>query len=77
METTRIAEIIYNLGCDIDYMCYLETMEVTLKELTIALQHVKDLGVYNKDFKLLYEVLEQIADTNEYTRDFVAEMRNS
>ena len=75
MEIKRIAEILYNLQCDMDYMDYVDYLEGTINDITFALEHLKGLGLYNDDFKLLFAVIEQIATINENTRDFVNEIR--
>lgn len=75
MENKRIAEVLYNLSCDIDYLDYTENLEGTINDITSALEHLRDLGLYNDDFKLLFAVIEQIAEVNENTRDFVNEIR--
>lgn len=75
MENKRIAEVLYNLSCDIDYLDYTENLEGTINDITSALEHLKGLGLYNDDFKLLFAVIEQIAEVNENTRDFVNEIR--
>lgn len=76
MENKRIAEVLYNLSCDIDYMDYAENIENELSDITSALEHLQGLAIYNDDFKLLTDLLEQIASVNEYTRDIVNEIRN-
>ena len=75
MNNKRIAEVLYNLSCDIDYLDYTENLEGTINDITSALEHLKDLGLYNDDFNLLFTVIEQIAEVNENTRDFVNEIR--
>ena len=75
MDNKRIAKILYNLGCDVDIMDYSNNLEGCLTDIENAIEHLKDLGEYNEDFKLLFNVIEMVAIANEYTRDFVNEIR--
>ena len=71
METKRIAEVLYNLSCDMDYMDYADGLEETINNIE---QLIYNISLF-RDTKPLYELLEQIALVNEHTRDFVSEIR--
>lgn len=59
----EIAESLYELAKDMDYMDYEDTKEETIAELENAIYYLKTVAEneYNKDyFRLLYNVLQMI-----------------
>ena len=60
--TLEIANKLYELSKDMDYMDYKDEQEQVLNELEQAIYHIKTLAEnkYNEDFRLLYNILQRI-----------------
>ena len=60
--TLEIANRLYELSKDMDYMDHEDEQEQVLNELEQAIYHIKTLAKneYNEDFRLLYNILQMI-----------------
>lgn len=62
ITTEEIAEKLYELAKDMDYMDYEDTKEKDLADLEYSVYTVKLYARHNKSFELLYKILERLVE---------------
>lgn len=57
IDTLEMAENLYSLSCDLDYMDYEDTKEKDIQELEEALANLKNFAILNPSANKEYETL--------------------